>query len=845
MSTTAGQPRLVRRERRIIERPRLIKLLDEAEQRTILLLAPAGYGKTTLARQWAKTLNRAIWITLTPAHRDVVTLAEDLADGIDALGGDAKAFIAEYLRGQSNPQRAAREIGAAIAQRLNDTRVQWLVLDDYHSIAASAASNELLLAVRERSASRLLVTSRVRPAWADGRSLVYGDNAEIGRDQLAMNPHESDELLGSRAASGSLARRAQGWPAALALAAASGIPVAPDESRPLPTGLYRYLAEELYQAASARLQTSLLTLALLGDLPPRCLEEHVDGSLDELIDEARTIGFDSGHEGRFELHPLIREFLLQKLQTQRDSDDRVREAIDACLDDGSWDNALDLVLRFKLLDLVEPTLTRAYKPLVRAGRLGTLMEFSAAVSSAPTFPPPVVEAAQAEIALRDGQLELASELARRVLPDLTEGHPIRSRTASILGHSCFLLADFSGAEKAFAQARDSAQDERDEAEALHGLAVSKIFGERPGAARAVAALGARRTRSPTDLVRYTTAWIAMRRFTHSRALSGELRLESSQLALSQVEDPRARTALTYAVAGALAQRADYRDAKRWLAWFFEDAEKFGLEFALPYANWTASQIALGLRRFADSERALQAVEDAAYRAGDRHHELNARSLRARLLLQTGDAPEAVACVTPSPPDRLIPSWRGEYYATRALALACAGENSDSRRAAALAEQASTAPEIRLLAQGALAVIGTDLSRAHALLAAAERTQVWDPVVCLLRSSRVLADTLGESAEARPTLQRLYWQIDDQTLARRAGFRTRSARSPHELLSPREMEVLGLIARGFRNREISKALFIADSTTKVHVRHVLEKLGVRTRTEAAARLEMLSRNADCD
>ena len=95
---------MVRRERRIIERPRLIKLLDEAEQRTILLLAPAGYGKTTLARQWAKTLNRAIWITLPPAHRDVVTLAEDLADGIDALGGDAKSFIAEYLRGQSNPQ---------------------------------------------------------------------------------------------------------------------------------------------------------------------------------------------------------------------------------------------------------------------------------------------------------------------------------------------------------------------------------------------------------------------------------------------------------------------------------------------------------------------------------------------------------------------------------------------------------------------------------------------------------------------------------------------------------------------------------------------------------------------
>ena len=50
MAANAAQPTVVRREPRIIERPRLIKLLDETDARTILLLAPAGYGKTTLAR---------------------------------------------------------------------------------------------------------------------------------------------------------------------------------------------------------------------------------------------------------------------------------------------------------------------------------------------------------------------------------------------------------------------------------------------------------------------------------------------------------------------------------------------------------------------------------------------------------------------------------------------------------------------------------------------------------------------------------------------------------------------------------------------------------------------------
>jgi len=59
--------------------------------------------------------------------------------------------------------------------------------------------------------------------------------------------------------------------------------------------------------------------------------------------------------------------------------------------------------------------------------------------------------------------------------------------------------------------------------------------------------------------------------------------------------------------------------------------------------------------------------------------------------------------------------------------------------------------------------------------------------------------------------------------------------PAELLSPRELEVLGLIARGYRNQEIAAALVLSLSTVKVHVRHIFEKLGVRSRSEAVTRL----------
>jgi ATP/maltotriose-dependent transcriptional regulator MalT len=44
-----------------IKRPRLTKLLDEAGGRILLLLAPAGYGKTTLAREWTAEKDRVGW----------------------------------------------------------------------------------------------------------------------------------------------------------------------------------------------------------------------------------------------------------------------------------------------------------------------------------------------------------------------------------------------------------------------------------------------------------------------------------------------------------------------------------------------------------------------------------------------------------------------------------------------------------------------------------------------------------------------------------------------------------------------------------------------------------------
>ena len=55
-----------------------------------------------------------------------------------------------------------------------------------------------------------------------------------------------------------------------------------------------------------------------------------------------------------------------------------------------------------------------------------------------------------------------------------------------------------------------------------------------------------------------------------------------------------------------------------------------------------------------------------------------------------------------------------------------------------------------------------------------------------------------------------------------------------LLSTRESEVLGLVARGYTNQQISRYLLISVSTVKKHVRNAISKLGVSDRTQAAVR-----------
>jgi DNA-binding NarL/FixJ family response regulator len=55
----------------------------------------------------------------------------------------------------------------------------------------------------------------------------------------------------------------------------------------------------------------------------------------------------------------------------------------------------------------------------------------------------------------------------------------------------------------------------------------------------------------------------------------------------------------------------------------------------------------------------------------------------------------------------------------------------------------------------------------------------------------------------------------------------------EALTPREVEVLKYLAEGNRNKDIGERLFISEETVKVHIKHIMEKLGANDRTQAVA------------
>jgi DNA-binding CsgD family transcriptional regulator len=127
------------------------------------------------------------------------------------------------------------------------------------------------------------------------------------------------------------------------------------------------------------------------------------------------------------------------------------------------------------------------------------------------------------------------------------------------------------------------------------------------------------------------------------------------------------------------------------------------------------------------------------------------------------------------------------------------------------------------------------------------TEEIDAFICAYRAYPPLAASVCKRREWRGKLAHILGLGRDRDLARRLKLpQARRTQRALDLLTPREQEVLELVASGLANKAIAKTLFITEATVKVHVRHICEKLGVRTRTEAAVRAASYRPSGDfCD
>ena len=295
--------------RYIIKRPRLTRLLDNANARVLMLNAPAGFGKTTLAREWV--LERPhLWYRGTTATADVAALAAQLADVVSELIPDAGSRMVHRMRATGTPEQDVDILAELFAEDLADWPDDtWLVFDDYQFAMEAEAPERFVNILLRKSPLRLLLASRRRPSWASARRLLYGEIYELGRNELAMDHDEAAEVLAHRkdAPAAGLVALAEGWPAVIGLAALADDFELPEGS--LPDALYEYFAEELYQAASPKVRRGLCRLGA-GPVTRRGSRGVPAGRqcATEVVAEGMRLGFLTARSGALDLHPLLRTF---------------------------------------------------------------------------------------------------------------------------------------------------------------------------------------------------------------------------------------------------------------------------------------------------------------------------------------------------------------------------------------------------------------------------------------------------------------------------------------------------------------------------------------------------------
>jgi DNA-binding NarL/FixJ family response regulator len=535
---------------------------------------------------------------------------------------------------------------------------------------------------------------------------------------------------------------------------------------------------------------------------------------------------------------LLRQFLEEKLsqESSQSLELLVGRAFQYLLERELWDEAFTLISRFELPQMLPQLIKASLQELLAVGRTETLRRWISRGGAPATDP--TVGLTAAELAFREGHY-YASETLAEVAARSSRCDPYIEACALVVAGRAAHAASREQESLAFYErAKSTAPTAELTRVALMGELVAAIELEVQEAVVLSEVLS-----SFADLLPQERVVLAGRILNLQTRYALPVNLDAGRAAqqlLHMVDDPVARCSFRNVLGYSLAACGQYEEALILTDEQLTDAERCRLEFVLPYAYCVQALSHAGGRYFAQAEETLRKAEQLAFKAADRAALIISRCLQARVLIAQGAFQEVF--VQPPQTHGLMNSLASELLASHALARAGAGDTGRALELATAADQMSGTSETRICVPAARAIVALhmddrELALTHAseALRTATSTGMIESFVAAYRGCPELLTCLLQDKRAHEDVSHVLALSGDEPINGLSG--THSVLG----LSPREKEVLALLGHGLTNAQIAGQLFIGLSTVKVHVRHIFEKLGVKSRTAAALRAVQIGRD----
>ncbi|HUG15373.1 MAG TPA: LuxR C-terminal-related transcriptional regulator [Thermomicrobiales bacterium] len=857
---------------RAVLRSRLSARLDEGLSRKLTLVsASAGFGKTTLVSEWVAGCGRPVaWLSLDEADSDPMRFLSYLVAALRTVAPDVGRGALGMLQ-SPQPPPVESLLTALLNELASIPDDVVLVLDDYHVLDATAVDSALaFLLERLPPRLRLVIVSREDPRLPLARLRVRDQLTELRVADLRFTPSEAAEFLNQSMGLSlteqdiaALDTRTEGWIAGLQLAAISlrGLEDASSFIASF-TGSHRfvldYLLEEVLHRQSDGVQAFLLRTSILDRMcGPLCDAVLLDSTRSghetlETLEHANLFIVPLDNERRwYRYHHLFAELLRQRLR-QSVASSPGDELAELHIRASAWleDNGLELEafhhataandieraahlidgkgmpLHFRggmipilswLTSLPESTLnawpslwtTYASLTLITGRTSGVEGMLQAAEAALLAMPPDATTrdrigrnaAVWATLAANLNQGDAIVAHSHRALEYL---HPdnlaFRTSTVWKLGYAYYLRKEYAAAGRAFADT----------------VAASEASGNAIFVILATIGLGHTRELS-NDLHR------AAESFRHALQLLSDLALPvagdahiglaricyewndlqaarehgQSSIAHARQKDTHDRLVRCLVVLASI-ERAEGHPAEA--AELVAEAERCARQHNL--AALLPEIAAVQIQLLLDEGCLSQAAELA------RAHDLPAS--QARVALARGNAPAALAILAPFRQHLEAREWQNELL--RAIVLQASAQQAHGDTEAALH---ALAEALAMAEPGGYVrtFVNEGAPMVQLLSAALARGINPDYVGTLLAAC-------GSAVPSAPHPTRC------------------PAQPPIDPLSPRELDVLRLVAQGLSNREIADRLYLALDTVKGHNRVIFSKLQVSRRTEAVARAREL-------